>query len=242
MADEPERSGSGAPIWRHQSRKRDFEVATGDSESIKKIGEHLARHVGPVASVFHEIVSDLVHVDVHLVEPTPERNFYTLVTSGMSDRAMAAPEQYRDLRHAELLVCLPPTWQLTQEAFKDEANYWPVRWLKMLARLPHEYKTWLFASHTVPNGDPARPFAANTELCCALLLRPVLFGRAFRTLRIDDEKAVHFLALVPLHREEMEFKLNQGNDALVELLDAGDVTELLDVRRPNVCAKSGGRS
>jgi hypothetical protein len=237
VADEIERSGSGAPIWRHQARDREFELATGDREAIEMIGEHVARHVGRPESVFHELVSDLVHLDVHLVEPTPERNYYTLVTSGMSDRPMAAPEPYRELNYAELLICLPPTWQLNQEAFKDESNYWPIRWLKMLARLPHEYDTWLFEAHTVPNGDPARPFAANTELCCALLRRPVLFGTDFQTLRVSDEKAIHFLALVPLYREEMEFKLAEGYDSLLELLEPAGVTELLDVRRANVCKK-----
>jgi PAS domain-containing protein len=44
-------------------------------------------------------------------------------------------------RLAELLVCLPADWPVTEEAFEDERNYWPVRWLKQVARFVHEYKT-----------------------------------------------------------------------------------------------------
>jgi hypothetical protein len=82
-----EQSESGAPIYRHENREREFEFAIGDSENIDRITEHIEAHVGPVATVFHEVISDLVHVDIHIVEPRPARNCYTLVTSGMSDRA-----------------------------------------------------------------------------------------------------------------------------------------------------------
>ena len=78
-------------------------------------------------------LSDLVHIDIHMVEPTPEKNYYTLVTSGMSDRPMNAPAECGELRYAEIAISLPPDWPLTQEAFADENNYWPLRWLKILA-------------------------------------------------------------------------------------------------------------
>jgi hypothetical protein len=115
MADQPERSESGAPIYRHQVRQRGFELASGDDQSIQKISEYIERFVGTPSGVFHELVSDLVHVDVHVVPPGGQRNYYTLVTSGMSDRPMAAPEECQEYRYAELVICLPPTWRLTQE-------------------------------------------------------------------------------------------------------------------------------
>jgi hypothetical protein len=241
MADDPERSESGAPIYHHKSRQRDFELAAGDEQTIEAVTTHVERHVGKPAHVFHELISDLVHVDVHVVEPTPERNYSTLVTSGMSDRPMSAPEEYPELRHAELVVCLPPAWPLNERAFQDERNYWPVRWLKILARLPHEYGTWLYASHTVPNGDPPEPFADNTELCCALLLKPVLFGDDFLTLEVNPAKTIHFLSLVPLYREEMDFKLRNGLDPLLERLGEACVTELLDIKRKNTCKRRPGK-
>jgi hypothetical protein len=240
MADPVERSESGAPIYRHEERKKEFVPAEGDEQTIQKVTEHLEKHVGPPARVLHELVSDLVHVDVHLVEPTTERSYYTLVTSGMSERPMAAPEDSQDCRYAELVICLPPNWPMTEKEFEDERNYWPIRWLKTLARLPHQYDTWLYASHTVPHGDPPEPYAANTKLCCALLLRPVLFGDDFMSLKVNDEKTIDFLSLVPIYQEEMDFKLKKGLDPLLEKLENAEVTELLDINRKNVCKKKFG--
>jgi hypothetical protein len=233
--DDIERSKSGAPVYRHQERDRDFELAFGHDKTIERIGAHIEKYVGKVDFVFHELLSDLVHVDVHMVPPTPERNFHTLVTSGMSDRPMSPPRDLAECRFAEMMICLPPDWPLSQEDFKDDNHYWPIRWLKTLARLPHEYNTWLWCSHTVPNGDPPQPFAGNTQMCCALILEPLLFDEGMATVQVRPGKTVQFLTFVPLYREEMQLKLDEGFDALIDHLEAGEVTELLDVQRPNTC-------
>jgi predicted Zn finger-like uncharacterized protein len=234
----PEVSPSGQPIWRHGPRTKQFTPAFGDEATIHAIDEHITRHLGPVAGVFHELVSDLVHIDIHMVAPTDARPYHTLVTSGMSDRPMTVPTGAEEFRYAELMLCLPPEWPLTEEAFQDEVNYWPIRWLKILARFPHEYETWLGYGHTVPNGDPPEPYAPNTKLCCALLLTPSLAPKEFAQLRVSAAKTIHFYALVPLYLAEMEFKLKHGVEALAERLCANDVTELLDVKRVNVCKGS----
>src|SRR5687767_15165770 len=81
-----ETTGSGDPVYRYSDAERptEFEMAIGDSENIQRISEHIEQHCGEVESVLHELVSDLVHIDIHYVKPTPERNYHTLVTSGMS--------------------------------------------------------------------------------------------------------------------------------------------------------------
>jgi hypothetical protein len=234
--DDIEYSESGKPIYRHERRDREFEPAFGDAGTIGAVSRHVGRYVGKVEHVFHEIVSDLVHVDVHLVPPQPNRPFVTLVTSGMSDKPMTLPPGCDAPEYAELLLCLPPDWPLDQTEFKDEANYWPIRLLKFLARLPHAYDTWLGFGHTVPNGDPPEPYDASTGLCCALLLPPSLFDERFNQLARSDDKVVQFLAVVPLYREEMEFKLRYGTDELLRRFVAVGICELLDPRRPNVCA------
>ena len=153
-------------IWKNQYqvlRYIDFEGASGDS-SIDEISDHIEKHVGKIHMVFHELVSDQVHIDVHWVKPTTERPFHTLVTSGMSDKPMHSPQGVDDCDYAELSICLPQDWKVSEEDFEDEKNYWPIRWLKFLARFPHEYNTRLFQGHTIPNGDPATPFAENKAL------------------------------------------------------------------------------
>jgi hypothetical protein len=232
----PEESPGGSRIFRHRPRERELEGTGGDEALIEGVGDHLTRWFGEDDDswVFHEIVSDLVHVDVHFVSPTDERPWYTLVTSGMAERPMTVPAGLEDARHAELVLALPRGWPLGGEAFEEERHYWPVRLLKTLARLPHEYDTFLWLGHTVPNGDPPEPYADGTELCGAILLPPLRTPDGFDELRLADGRAVRFLGVYPLHADEMDLKLQRGPDKLADLLEPAGVTELLDPARPSV--------
>jgi len=231
-----ERSPGGSEILRHEWRDRGLEPAGGDPELVEAISDHLDRYFGvhDDAIVLHEMVSDLVHVDVHIVPPEGERSWTTLVTSGMAERPMTVPEGLEDHRHAELVLALPADWPLDQASYVDEANYWPVRLLKQLARLPHEFETYLGYGHTIPNGDPPEPYAETTSLCCACILPPLLTPEGFERLETPDGRTIHFYALIPLHEDEMNLKLKKGADALMDRFDAAGVTELLDPRRPSV--------
>jgi len=219
------------PTLRHQAPKP-FEFAAGDSENIEAISAHIARHIGPVATVFHELVSDKVHIDIHIVRPAPERPYYTLVTSGMSDRPMTTPPGAEDFAHAELCLCLPPDWPMGDDAWKAEENYWPVRALKFLARFPHDFGTWLSYGHTIPNGDPAAPLASNTRMSSFILLTPMLAPDAFHELKIPGGKTIRFYSLVPLHDDELAAKMRKGAEHVHKLLLQAGHSELLVPDRP----------
>lgn len=230
---------SGQPIYHYDESPPGLEAIQGEM-CLEEISAHIQAHLGPIESVFHEIVSDLVHIDVHWVPPNEANPFHRLVTSGMSDLPMQVPTELDGLKHLELMVTLPPDWRVEQEAFQDEAWYWPVRLLKTLARFPHKYRTWLGWGHSMPNGDPAEPYAANTGLCGAILLPAVTAPEEFAALDIDSEKRIHFLAVVPLYREEMELKLRKGSDALLEKFGAHDISDAIDPARKNVAKKRFG--
>ena len=107
-------------------------------EEMEAVEEHIAAHFGPVENVFHELVSPDIHVDICVVEPSAERDYYTLVTMGMGAHRMKVPEELAEykLERAELAIALPPDWKLDEESLKDERWYWPIGLLKVLARLP----------------------------------------------------------------------------------------------------------
>lgn len=223
-------------VIEHKPRSRGFELAVGEEELIEAIDRHIAAHIGSVESVFHEIISDLVHVDVHWVKPDVHRPWHTLITSGMSEKPMSAPEDAEDCAFAELLVRLPPNWKLSKEAFEDERWYWPLRCLKLLARLPHEYETWLWEGHTVPAGDPPEPLAPNTEFCCLMLAPPSDLPEEFHVLD-TGEKRIHFFSMIPLYREEMEHKLKFGYEAVTARFEKHGITDVIKIGRPNVCRR-----
>lgn len=135
------------------------------------------------------------------------------------------------------MITLPGDWRLDQESFKDEVWYWPVRLLKGLARLPHKYDTWLGFGHTVPNGDPAEPYAANTKLCGALIVPSITVPDEFHQLRIHEHKEITFFAVVPLYAEEMTLKLREGSEKLLDKFTQMDINDIVDPSRRNVAKK-----
>ncbi len=214
----------------------------GDSPSLELIVKHITTYIGEPNTVLHEIVSEYVHVDVHVVPPRPDRDFYTLITSGMSDKPMKVPEQVKGkgLEFAELMLCLPRTWRincgdvLTGETLEKD---WPVIWLRRLARFPHEYNTWFFYGHSMPNGDPAVPFSTETDLCGWVLLDPKLVPGQFSQLVRKDGSRIWFLAAVPVYKEEMALKISEGAERLADLFGESGVTELVDPKRINVAVE-----
>lgn len=230
-------AGDSPDTIRHKPRSKPFEAAEGDDETIDRVDGHIRKHLGPVASVFHELVSDLVHLDVHFVAASQDRPVQTLVTSGMSSLPMTVPPDCAEFERAELFLSLPPDWPLDQESMRNERHYWPIRWLKTLARLPHEYETWLGIGHTIPNGDPPEKLAADTRFCGFMLGPPLHAPMDFHELETDSGEVVWMWALYPLYREEIDFKLAKGAEALFDRLAAAGVTEVVDVGRQNVCRK-----
>ena len=159
MNDDIERSESGSPIYRHEAQDRPWQAPEQTARNLEDIEPHVEKYIGKIDGVYHEILSDLIHLDVLCVPATPERPYQVILTSGVSDLPMNVPEGMEDFNRVELMMALPPKWPLMQKAFDDENNYWPVRWLKMIGRLPHDYHTWIGWGHTIPNGDPPEPIA-----------------------------------------------------------------------------------
>lgn len=228
----------GNPIYRHTEENNDS-VVENSCKYLEVIEEHIEKHIGEIHMVFHEIVSEFTHIDVHWVQPTKERPYNILVTSGMSDKPMNLPDEIEDKENwelAEMMVILPADWKISQKDFEDNANYWPIYFLKMIARLPHQYNTWLGYGHTIPNGETAEPFADNTDLGCMLILPPLLsFEQEVLKLYTKDGKRISFYTLVPLYREEMSFKMEHGVDALLDLFDKNKIDDTIVIDRKNIC-------
>ena len=83
-------------------------------------------------------------------------------------------------------------------------------------------------------------FSETAVLKLPLLFGPVLFDQGFEKLEVNADKTIHFLSLIPLYREEMNFKLRRGFEPLLDRLGAAGVTELLNIDRKNVCRKRWG--
>lgn len=195
----------------------------------------MAQHIGPIEAVFHELISDVVHIDVHFIRATEERPYHVLFTTGMGDLPMHTPEDADDIEsRAELMLALPPEWKLDHEDWEDERWYWPIRELKMLARLPHQHETWLGVGHTVSNGDPAEPYADGVPFCCAMIAPPLLLPQDAHVITLRNGEHLRMLAVVWLHPGEVVLKLNKGAKTLLDRLNALEAWEIVDLKRPDV--------
>ena len=85
---------------------------------MSAIEQHIKNTFGEFENVFHELVSPDIHVDICMVPPSEERDYYTLVTMGMGAHQMNVPEELAEykLERAELAIALPKDWKLDEES------------------------------------------------------------------------------------------------------------------------------
>ena len=203
--ERPEDEESGVP-----------EVYT--EEEMNAVEEHIQQYFGKFENVFHELDSPDIHVDICVVPPSEERDYYTLVTMGMGAHRMNVPEELAEykLERAELVIALPGNWKLKHEDLKNERWYWPIRLLKTLARLPIASDTWLGFGHTMDNEED---FAKDTKLCAAILTGPQDTEDGSEVCILPSGEEVNFYQVIPLYREELEYKMEHDADALLDKMD-----------------------
>ena len=187
-------------------------------EEMEAIEGHIQQYFGDFEHVFHELASPDIHVDICVVQPSAERDYYTLVTMGMGAHRMNVPEELAEykLERAELAIALPKDWKLKQEDMRDERWYWPIRLLKTLARLPIASDTWLGFGHTMDNEED---FAKDTKLCAAILTGPQGTEEGSEVCTLPGGEEVNFYQVIPLYRDELEYKLAHDADALLDKME-----------------------
>ncbi len=185
---------------------------------MEVIEQYIEQYFGKFETVFHELVSPDIHVDICVVPPSKERDYYTLVTMGMGAHRMNVPKELAEykLKRAELAIALPADWKLDQESMKNERWYWPIRLLKELARFPMKCDTWLGWGHTMDNQEP---FAENTQLCASILVGPQTAEEGSEVCTLPGGEEINFYQVIPLYKDELEYKLEHDTDALLDKMN-----------------------
>lgn len=240
MTEELKKSQGGDRIIKYSAEDAEIKALEVDSNTADIVDKHLRMFFSRSdIYVFHEIIPQKIHIDIYVVKANKERPYNILVTSGLSSAPMKTPKEQDEYKYAELFMLLPKDWLLTNESFKDENNYWPIRCLKKLASFPHYFDAWLWFGHTIPNGDPPEPFASKTKLCGSILLPPSLPSKEFGRIK-EQGKTIFLLNVVPLYEEEMNYKLRKGVNGLLSRFDKFRISEVVDINRENTCKKKFG--
>ena len=227
LNNELDESPGGSKIHRHEDNKsNDGSIPEKSCVYLDEVCAHFDKlHPGRKTLVLHEIVSSFVHIDVHVMYPTAEEDFFVIFTTGMSDLPMSIPEglgEAKDWAFAEVYMHLPSSWN--PEGEMTQENFWAVELLKFVARMPHVYSTWLGDGHTIPNGPNYEPFLVGSALSAVCLVGMGRFEAA-------DGNSINTYYVAPLTRTETEFKLEQGMGALMELFDKNKVKLVVDAFR-----------
>ncbi len=209
-------------------------------DEMRVVENHIREYIGSFDSVFHEIVSEDIHVDIIIVPPANGRNHYTVTTLGMGAYLMDIPKKFQDsvCPRIELAITLPATWDFSEEAMQDESNYWPIRLLKNLAHLPIYCDTFLAPTHTVDNED----FYGNTKFSGVVLdflqdYFPLDDDDAYKAHYCDiseDEGSVQFLQVIPLYKEELDYAVENGSPSLFDIMEESNFSFCVDIKRKNL--------
>jgi hypothetical protein len=210
-------------------------MPSGNVELVHTVASHVEKHVGPIAHFFHWPGPEIVHVDVLHVPPTTERPCHTLVTCGMSQRPMCAPEAAPDCRYAELYLSLPPDWPVRVDD-AEERHVWPIRELAGLARLPHLSESWLWCGHTVGHDDPRDLITPGAGFTAWIVGPHLSLGHEGCSIRCRDRNIL-IMGAVPIYPEELDLVRRRGPDALYRRLAADHVCDLVEVGRRNVALR-----
>ena len=167
---------------------------------------------GESDTVLHELLPLIPHVDVYRFPPNGNRDFFTFVTSGMSDLPMNSPPDVgADFRRAELIFY----------STENRDDYPEL--LRRMAHFVHDNNTWLHWGHTMPNGQPPEPLF-DTDNLDTLFFMPTMVdpdATLGDELRIDSE-SVNLVWCVPITTAECQLKLDDGTEALYDLFDANE--------------------
>ena len=196
------------------------------------IAGHVEQQLGEIRSVLRPRDPQAPAIDILHVNPTPDRSSQVLVTCGLSREAMVVDAMSADSPFAELLIALPPEWNIDSGSAQDPQRFWPIQLLLDLAALPVKHRTWLGPGQIIPNGSPPSAYAEGIGFNCTLVLPPVTLPPAFDRLRMAKDRELRFYGLVPLHPEESDRVRTSGLRPLLRSLDRHGITELLDVDRP----------
>ncbi len=91
-----------------------------------KILEHVTKYFGaPIMTISEIIPGSRVGIHIHIIPPSKENHFITLVTTGMSDYPMDNSEEASEFKYAELIQKLPVDWPTNKKDLKDQSFYWP---------------------------------------------------------------------------------------------------------------------
>lgn len=154
-----------------------------------------------------------------------------VMTNGLSDYTMPVSEKWKGREHTELFFCLPTYWDLDDH---DNPNCgWIYDWIFRLEQFVGEKQTWFGPGHTIPCGSPPAKISPLMLEEYFIFLDPIFTADVMKPLE-SEGKTVHFLSIVPLFGDELDYKMGKGAHKLIRKFVSRKIDERLDDYRVSV--------
>jgi tetratricopeptide (TPR) repeat protein len=165
-------------------------------------------------------------IHIYHVSAQEDQPFHILISNGMSRVDMPAPLDAQELRCAELMCLLPPEMSLSSETLQDNNANWPLTWMRTIARLSiYEQKWFTYGSMFSNAGNTI----GDTEFTHLIMLNATTIPEDLQEIK-DQDKTIILYALIPLLPEEAELRRSEGVEALIKLLAAKNVRDIISKR------------
>lgn len=187
---------------------------------LQTVEDHIIEHFGSISRTIPVKESENLDLRIYVIEPTKERDFYTIVTCGMGAYKMELPDDFKDtdIDRIELLMYLSPAWNMDLALSKptglitggtvtpifgsmyDEWNY-PVKILKNLAQAPVNNDSYFVMGNIMDDGEPLSPSTNDTG---GILISPAYISEEGCVCTLPDGEKVRFLQIMPIQTYEID--------------------------------------
>ena len=187
---------------------------------LQTVEDHIIEHFGSISRTIPVKESENLNLRIYVIEPTKEKDFYTIVTCGMGVYKMELPDDFKDtdLDRIELLMYLSPAWNMDLALSKptglitggtvtpifgsmyDEWNY-PVKILKNLAQAPVNNDSYFVMGNIMDDEEPLSPSTNDTG---GILISPAYISEEGCVCTLPDGEKVRFLQVMPIQTYEID--------------------------------------
>ena len=187
---------------------------------LQTVEDHIIEHFGRISRTIPVKESENLNLRIYVIEPTKEKDFYTIVTCGMGAYKMELPDDFKDtdLDRIELLMYLSPAWNMDLALSKptglitggtvtpifgsmyDEWNY-PIKILKNLAQAPVNNDSYFVMGNIMDDEEPLSPSTNDTG---GILISPAYISEEGCVCTLPDGEKVRFLQVMPIQTYEID--------------------------------------
>ncbi len=199
------------------------------NDTMTELEQELAKRFGEKSLTTVEVNEG--EIPLILLKIDTKSPVSVLMTNGLSDFEMQVPEKMKGREYNELFFCIPSYWDLSDK--QNINTNWIYPWIQRMVKYVREKNSWFGPGHTMPCGNPFQALSPIMKLNHFFLSDPILLAEELRPLQIG-EKTVHFLAIIPIFEDEMDYKQGKGTFKLLKKFSTHGITEKLDDFRGTV--------